>query len=58
MKPMGRKTVKFPSKTDHHIIGFKNWWEDIDIPCKKSERQTSKLKIKKELQELQKLSLF
>jgi len=46
MKPLGRKMVKFPSKTDHRIKGFMNWWEDIAMPCKRRERQTSKKEIR------------
>ena len=46
MKPLGRKMVKFPSKTDHRIKGFMNWWEDIAEPCKQRERQTTKKEIR------------
>jgi len=30
MKPLSRKCVKFPGKTDcHPESGYMNWWEDV-----------------------------
>lgn len=46
MKPLGRKPINFPSKTDHHIRKHKNWWEDISSPYNnKTHRQDSKKHI-------------
>ena len=44
MKPMGRRTVKFPGKIDHHPPkGYINWWEyESSVPNKKRERQEIK----------------
>jgi cytochrome c551/c552 len=52
MQPLGRKPVKFPSKTDHHIIGWENWWEAIVPPNLKCARQDAKREIKQELERL------
>ena len=48
MKPLGRKCVKFPSKTDGHFkkYGLLNWWEVIAEPNKKAERQNVKMNLK------------
>jgi 3-hydroxy-3-methylglutaryl CoA synthase len=49
---MGRKKLRFPSKTDcHPQKGFVNWWEDIVCLSKKRARQMAKRKIKRELDE-------
>jgi len=56
MKPQGQTPVKFPSKTDcHPRDGSINWWEDISIPNKKSDRQKVKKEIKNEIINLSKL---
>ena len=53
MQPMGRKPVRFPSKTDcHHPKGYCNWWE---VECctdgsKKSARQQAKRDIAAEIE--------
>jgi hypothetical protein len=50
MKPMGRKKLRFPSKTDHHPPkGFINWWEDIVAPSKGRERQKARREIEREI---------
>ena len=50
MKPIGRKTVRFPSKVDHHPPkGQKNWWE-VDLAAKngkKRDRRQAKKDIEK-----------
>lgn len=50
MKPAGRKTVRFPSKVDHHLPkGHKNWWE-VDLSAKngkKRDRRQAKKDIDK-----------
>lgn len=39
MKPAGRKTVRFPSKVDHHLPkGHKNWWE-VDLSAKNGKKR-------------------
>lgn len=49
MKPLGRKPLKgFEGKVDHHIKGFKNWWE-VEIGTnenKKGERRKSKMLLR------------
>ena len=54
MKPMGRETIKFPSKTDAHVkkYGEKNWWEDEHQPSKKRERQAVKRGMIAQMEEL------
>lgn len=43
MKPLSRKTVKFPNKTDcHPKSGYENWWESI--------AQKGKGKLKQEIE--------
>jgi hypothetical protein len=51
MQPMGRRTVKFPGKTDcHPHNGYINWWEiEFNKTNKKTERQRAKKEIRKEL---------
>ena len=50
MKPMGRKAIRFPSKTDGHFKkdGLINWWEAVIDPCKRRERQ----RVRRELKEV------
>lgn len=52
MQPLGRKPVRFPSKTDvHPKAPLANWWE-VEISTdndKKSERQRAKRELDKEL---------
>jgi len=52
MQPMGRKPSRFPSKTDHHILKTKNWWEDdMCSENKVAERTTWKQEVNQELLE-------
>lgn len=53
MKPLGRKPVRFPSKTDHHPPkGQANWWEvEICTESKKTARAEAKKALLKEVQE-------
>lgn len=50
MKPLGRKSIKFPSKRDVHPgKGYVNWWENEVAPCKRRDRQEAKRDIRKEI---------
>jgi|GEM_PF-5995388 len=52
MQPLGRKPVKFPSKTDcHPPKGYSNWWE-VEInhhDRKRADRREAKRNIRKEI---------
>lgn len=56
MQPLGRKALRFPSKTDcHPPRPLKNWWE---VECgnhenKPAERQRSKRDIEVELVQIE-----
>ena len=46
MKPLGRKKVKFPSKTKAWLgKGARMWWETIAAPDKQAARQKAKRDI-------------
>lgn len=46
MQPMGRKPIKFPSKTDcHPPKGYCNWWEAEGCVNKKAERQKARRQV-------------
>jgi hypothetical protein len=51
MKRLGRKTYNFPSKTDEKIIekGYVNWWENVEIGNKSTEKTEVKKEIKKSI---------
>lgn len=51
MQPMGRKPVRFPSKTDcHPPKRLVNWWEaEICTEGKKTERANGKKEIEQAL---------
>lgn len=51
MRPMGRKLVRFPGKTDcHPPKGYVNWWEaEICTEGKKTDRANSKKEIEQAL---------
>lgn len=50
MKPLGRKTVRFPNKTKEWFgKGIKMWWEVIVLPNKNRDKQTSKKEIEREI---------
>lgn len=53
MKPygIGGRIMYFHSKVDHHIKGFKNWWEERHPIIKNRERQKAKKIIQQELNE-------
>ena len=54
MKPLGRKSSRFPSKKDFHPPkGWVNWWE-VDISesgNKAREKEKTKKEIEEELKE-------
>ena len=53
MKPLGRKKIKFPSKTDRHPKrGFINWWETVITPTKARERRRVKKDIQRQLKDM------
>lgn len=46
MKPLGRKLIHFPGKTDRHPPnGFINWWETDRKVNKRTARQKDKRDI-------------
>jgi hypothetical protein len=50
MQPLGRKKIRFPSKTKEWLRkGVKMWWEEIsEQPNKKRERRLAKQEAKQE----------
>jgi len=50
MQPMGRKKLRFPSKTKEWLgKGVMMWWEDICSVSKKRERSQAKQKVLRDL---------
>lgn len=52
MQPLGRKSIRFPNKTDcHPPKGYLNWWEVERPPSKRSDRQATRQMLERVRQE-------
>ncbi len=51
MKPLNRKHIRFPTKTDYHTKrrGWLSWWEDIAFHGKGKLKQILRKEIDEEL---------
>lgn len=52
MQPLGRKKIRFPSKTKEWLgKGVRMWWETITDSEKKTDRQHGRREIEKEMKD-------